>query len=57
MADPADVSRLLNALPSELVLRVHSEPSYSHLDPIWGLSAASAIYPQIIEIIKSRLNA
>lgn len=57
LADPADVSRLLNALPSSSVIRVHSEPTYSHLDPIWGLSAATRIYPQIIEIIKSRLNA
>lgn len=57
LADPADVARLLAALPSQLVVSVHNEPAYSHLDPIWGLSAAARIYPQIIEIIKARANA
>jgi pimeloyl-ACP methyl ester carboxylesterase len=57
LADPADVARLLAALPSQLVLSVHNEPAYSHLDPIWGLSAAARIYPQIIEIIRARSQA
>ncbi len=51
LADPDDVDKLLAVLPPKLVLNVHSEDSYSHLDPIWGLSAASRIYPIIIDII------
>ncbi len=51
LADPDDVDRLLAVLPPKLVLKVHSEASYSHLDPVWGLSAASRIYPMVIDII------
>jgi hypothetical protein len=54
LADPKDVERLLSVLPAEFVLQVHLEPSYSHLDPVWGMSAASRIYPLAIDIIKSR---
>jgi pimeloyl-ACP methyl ester carboxylesterase len=55
LADPKDVDRLLAVLPPKFVLQVHSEPSYSHLDPIWGLSAATQIYPLIIDIINAHL--
>jgi pimeloyl-ACP methyl ester carboxylesterase len=57
LADAADVSRLLDALPSQLVLATHLEPTYSHLDPIWGLSAAARIYPRIVDIIRSQSSA
>jgi hypothetical protein len=53
LADPKDVARLLSLLPPARVFQVHSEPSYSHLDPIWGLSAAYRIYPDIIRIINA----
>ena len=53
LADPKDVNRLLDVLPPNRVVQLHSEPSYSHLDPIWGLSAANRIYPLIIRIINA----
>jgi len=56
LSDPKDVERLLSILPSQYVLQVHSEPSYSHLDPIWGLSAADCIYPLIVDLISSHVS-
>lgn len=49
--DPEDVAILEKALPKKPW--VHTEPSYTHLDPIWGLNANVRIYPLIVELVSN----
>jgi pimeloyl-ACP methyl ester carboxylesterase len=50
-ADPADVALLKQLLPRAPVFE-HNEPTYTHLDPIWGMDAHQKIYPLIVDLAR-----
>jgi len=59
LADPTDVQLLLNALPTNnKPIIVHDEPSYEHLDFVWGMNAYQLIYPEIVQLAQqySKVN-
>lgn len=47
LADPADVELLLQALPAGA--ERHHEPSYEHLDFIWGANAKYRVYARVLD--------
>jgi len=49
LADPTDVAALTPLLKN--VVYNHIEPSYAHLDFVWGVNAHTLIYPQVVEYI------
>ena len=50
------MTRLENELsPGVLVKRV-DEPTFAHLDFTWSPDAATAIYPQILDLLKKYSN-
>jgi len=52
LADPTDVKHLLSSLPSSnYPVVVHNEPSYEHMDFVWGMDAKTKIYPTIVQLI------
>jgi pimeloyl-ACP methyl ester carboxylesterase len=52
LADPTDVAVLLNQLPSNIVVFKNEQPSYSHLDFVWGMDAQTLIYPDVVSLVK-----
>lgn len=53
LADPEDVAWLLPKLQSTGKLIHHKNiPYYDHLDFIWGMDAATVVYPDILQIAR-----
>eukprot|EP00026_Physarum_polycephalum_P009446 Phypoly_transcript_09571.p2 GENE.Phypoly_transcript_09571~~Phypoly_transcript_09571.p2 ORF type:complete len:226 (+),score=19.69 Phypoly_transcript_09571:671-1348(+) len=50
LADPKDVAVLLPLLKN--LVYTHVEPSYAHLDFVWGVNACTKIYPQVLQLIQ-----
>eukprot|EP01100_Stratorugosa_tubuloviscum_P003461 TRINITY_DN1844_c2_g1_i1.p1 TRINITY_DN1844_c2_g1~~TRINITY_DN1844_c2_g1_i1.p1 ORF type:complete len:409 (-),score=178.22 TRINITY_DN1844_c2_g1_i1:95-1321(-) len=48
LADPKDVSRLKSELPQNLIVHENDQPTFSHLDFVWGLDANRLIYSDIL---------
>eukprot|EP01120_Amphizonella_sp_Union-15-10_P013201 TRINITY_DN609_c0_g1_i4.p1 TRINITY_DN609_c0_g1~~TRINITY_DN609_c0_g1_i4.p1 ORF type:complete len:389 (+),score=56.47 TRINITY_DN609_c0_g1_i4:81-1247(+) len=49
LADPADVQTLINDLPTTPY--VHNQPTYGHLDPLFGYHADVDIYPRVVTLL------
>jgi len=50
LADPSDVAVIASLLKN--VVYSHFEPTYAHLDFVWGVNACTKIYPQVLELIQ-----
>lgn len=50
LADPKDVAVITPLLKN--VVYNHFEPSYAHLDFVWGVNANVKIYPQVLKLIQ-----
>jgi pimeloyl-ACP methyl ester carboxylesterase len=50
LADPKDVAYLTPLLKN--VVYNHFEPSYAHLDFVWGVNACTKIYPAVLQLIQ-----
>jgi len=46
-----DTEALLKSLPKNLVMEVHCEPEYEHLDFMWARDVGTKIYPKILKVI------
>ncbi|KAK5578280.1 hypothetical protein RB653_003236 [Dictyostelium firmibasis] len=44
---------LLSHLPRDRVIMVHEEPSYEHLDFMWGKDAAEKVFSKVVSLLKS----
>ncbi|KAM9955669.1 hypothetical protein ACTFIW_002309 [Dictyostelium discoideum] len=44
---------LLSHLPRDRVVMVHEEPSYEHLDFMWGKDAAEKVFSKVVSLLKS----
>lgn len=51
LSDPFDVELLLETLPLDQLLMRHHEPSYEHLDFIWGINAATRVYSRVMDVL------
>jgi len=51
LADPVDVTRLVQELPVKPVL-VHNQPTYSHVDYVLSMGAWTDDYPDLLRIIQ-----
>ena len=52
MSDSRDIDALTNALPKEYIAEVLIEPSYEHLDFVWGMDAHILIYPSVKRLLQ-----
>jgi len=53
LADPNDVQNLVNQLPvSNKPIFTLNEPTYNHLDFVWGENAYKLIYPDVVALAK-----
>lgn len=52
LSDSRDIDALISALPAEHVAEVLIEPSYEHLDFVWGMDAHVLIYPSIKRLLQ-----
>lgn len=57
LADLVDISHLIKLLPdsNKPVLQIN-EPTYDHLDFVWGENAYEKIYPDVVSIAKNMLQ-
>jgi pimeloyl-ACP methyl ester carboxylesterase len=53
LADPADVATIAATIPAQYIIGNMGLPGYGHLDFVWGLDAATALYPNIISTIRA----
>ena len=51
LSDSRDIEALTNALPKDFIAQVLIEPSYEHLDFVWGMDAHVLIYPSIKRLL------
>jgi hypothetical protein len=53
LADPVDVKWLLQDLRKNTKLEISHlyEPSYAHLDFVWGVNAHTKIYPEVVKFL------
>jgi len=57
LADPLDVQHLYEVLPDSNKPIIHRiEPTYNHLDFVWGINAYQLIYPEIVQLAKKYSN-
>jgi pimeloyl-ACP methyl ester carboxylesterase len=56
LADPTDVETYLIPSLKNLVLQ-HFEPTYAHLDFVWGVNACTKIYPSILQLLEKYSSA
>ncbi len=52
LADPDDVSRLINELPVGAVVFDSLQLSYAHLDYTWGYNANKLVYRDAVRLLK-----
>jgi lysosomal acid lipase/cholesteryl ester hydrolase len=52
LADPIDVARLLKELPAASIVASVVLPNYAHMDFVWGIDAATRVYPSVIAVIR-----
>ena len=52
LSDSRDIDALTSALPPEYLAEVLIEPSYEHLDFVWGMDAHVLIYPSIRRLLQ-----
>jgi len=53
LADLADIHHLVDVLPtSNKPIVNHNEPTYNHLDFVWGLNACQKIYPSVLQLAR-----
>jgi lysosomal acid lipase/cholesteryl ester hydrolase len=52
LADPIDVARLLKELPAASVVASVVLPNYAHMDFVWGIDAATRVYPSVVAAIR-----
>lgn len=49
LADTTDVRTLLSLLPN--IVFVNEQPTYAHLDFVWGVNAKDLIYPSVVKLL------
>ena len=52
LSDSRDIDALTSGLPPEYLAEVLIEPSYEHLDFVWGMDARILIYPSIKRLLQ-----
>ena len=52
LADPDDVKRLVELLPSKSLIKHDRIEEWMHLDFIWGMDATKLVYRDIIHAMK-----
>jgi len=52
LADPTDVSRLIDELNPNVIKYSTQIGYYEHMDFVWGLDAAIQLYPQVISLLQ-----
>jgi len=53
LADPTDVSYLVDMLPQDNKPILHDiQPTYNHLDFVWGVDAHKLVYPKVMALIR-----
>ena len=52
LADPTDITYILQNVPKSVLVNVTEMSDYAHLDFVWGLDASTRLYPQVIELIQ-----
>lgn len=52
LADPADVERLIAAMPPRVLVNVTYLDDFAHLDFTWGLDAYRVLYPSVVALVQ-----